>query len=271
MIALPQRVAEVEPVAITQVSRGQIAFAIGMIASGILNVANRGFYSPWDPIPTWIPAHAFLAYALGAIMVLGGVGLALRQTAALSARVLLASLLVFLVLFKTPVFLSRVRLEVSWLDYGELAVLVAGAWTLATTNEQHLRAARYLLGASLIPIGLSHFFYIKIATAMVPAVLPFRPDIVIFTGIAHIAAGLGVLSGVYARLAAILEASMLTAFATLVWLAPVIAKPGDLNLWSSLVVTVAVANGVWAVASKMTVPISNVAGFRHSRAGRAAG
>jgi uncharacterized membrane protein len=230
----------------------QIAFAIGMIASGVLNIVNRDFYSPWDPIAPWAaPAHVWLAYAYGVIMVLGGIGLLVKRTASLSARVLFVCLLLFLVLLKTPVLLSQPLLELSWLDYGEIAVIVAGAWTLATTNETQVRAARYLMGAAVIPIGLSHFVYIKIATPMVPAILPFRPSWVIFTGIAHIAAGVAVLAGVLVRLATVLEAGMVTAFAVLVWMGPMLAKPSDVSRWVPIVVTLAVAGGVWAVASKM--------------------
>lgn len=231
---------------------GQIAFALAMIASGVLNLVNRNFYSPWDPIaPLAAPAHVWLAYASGASMVLGGIGLLIKRTAALSARVLFVFLLLFLVLLKTPVLLSDPRTELHWLDYGQIAVFVAGAWTLATTNDTQLRAARYLLGAALVPIGLSHFFYLKIAVPMVPAALPFRPAWVIFTGTAHVAAGVAVLVGVLARLATILEASMVTAFGVFVWLIPLLTKPSDFNVWVEEIVTLAVAGGVWAVASKM--------------------
>jgi uncharacterized membrane protein len=233
------------------VTVGHVAFAIGMVASGVLNLANRDFYSPWLPIPAWVPARAWLGVASGALMALAGVGLVMKRTAAFSAGVLFVFTLVFLVALKTPPLLAEPRIELHWLDYGQIAVLVAGALTLATTNETLLRAARYLLGAALVPIGLSHFFYLKIATPMVPAVLPFREAWVIFTGTAHIAAGVAILAGILARLAAILEAIMLTAFAVLVWVAPLLATPRDINLWVELVVTVAVANGVWAVASKM--------------------
>jgi uncharacterized membrane protein len=190
-------------------------------------------------------------------MVLGGIGLLVKRTAALSARVLFVFLLLFLVLLKTPVLLAQPRLELHWLDYGELAVIVAGAWTLATTNETQIRAARYLMGAALLPIGLSHFFYIKIATPMVPAVLPFRPSWVILTGIAHIAAGVAVLAGVLMWLASVLEAGMVTAFALLVWVPPMLAKPSDVTRWVPIVVTLAVAGGVWAVASKMQPAVSS--------------
>ena len=53
------------------------AKAIGMIASGALNLVNRDFYAPWDPVPGWVPAqaHVWLACLSGVVMVLGGVGL----------------------------------------------------------------------------------------------------------------------------------------------------------------------------------------------------
>ena len=226
----------------------QVAFAIGMIATGVLNFANRDFYSPWDPIPKWIPAHGPLAYAYGAILVLGGVGLAFKRTSALSARGLLVALLLFLVLLKTPILLGDPKTELEWLDYGEIATMVAGAWTLAATSETQVRAARYLLGAALIPIGLSHFFYLTIVMPMVPAILPYHAAWVIFTGTAHIAAGLALMTSVLAPLAANLEAGMLTAFAVLVWLLPALEKPSDVSRWVQVVVTIAVANSVWPVA-----------------------
>ena len=233
-------------------SFGQIAFAIGMIASGTLNIVNRDFYAAW--VPAWVPTHGWPAYLCGALMVLGGIGLLIKRTAAQSARVLFGFTLLWLVLMNTPRLVTAPQIELNWLAWGQIAVLVTGALTLAATNERQLRAARYLLGVALVPIGLSHFFYLPIATGMVPPVLPFRPAWVIFTGIAHIAAGVAVLIGVYARLATILEASMITGFMVLVWGIPVVAKPGDVSLWVRVVITLAVAGGVWAVASKMRLP-----------------
>jgi uncharacterized membrane protein len=234
----------------SRVGYGQLALAIGTISSGALYFVKHDFYSAWAPVPAWLPARTELAYIFGALMMLGGCGLLLKRTATLSARVLFVCLLLFLVVVKTPVVLKEPQNELLWLGYGQIAVLAAGALTLATTNETYLRAARYLFGAALIPIGLSHFFYLKIATPMVPAMLPFRSGWVIFTGIAHIAAGLGVLAGVYARLATILEAGMITAFAMLVWLGPALASPHDADRWAPFVVSIAVASGAWAVASR---------------------
>ena len=231
----------------------QLAFAIGMISSGVLTLVIRDFYSPWEPVPPWLPARAWLASACGAVMVAGGAALFIQRTAAIAAEALFWLLVLFLALVKTPVVLAEPHIEVRWLDWGQIAVLVAGAWSLRGKSEAQLRAARVLLGVALVPIGLSHFFYLKIATPMVPAFLPFRREWVIFTGIAHVAAGIALLARVWARVAAVLEASMITAFALLVWTAPLFAAPHNRSLWIQLIVTVAVASGVWAVAGRLRV------------------
>ena len=230
---------------------GSVLFAIGMVASGVLTIVHRAFYSPWEPVPGFAKDQVWLALLSGALMAVFGLGLLLKQSFDLSIRVLFWFLLAFLIVMKTPPLLGEWQVELHWLDYGQIATLVAGALALAAPTDRQVRSARYLLGAALIPIGLSHFFYLKIATPMVPAILPYREGWVIFTGIAHIAAGLGLLTGVYAWLAAFMEASMLTAFGVLVWLGPLIGKPGDFNLWVEFIVTIAVANGVYAVASRL--------------------
>jgi uncharacterized membrane protein len=224
-----------------------------MVASGVLNLVNRDFYSPWDPVPAWIPAsaHVWLACLSGLLMVIGGVGLMVQRMAARSAWVLFGYMVVFLIVLKTPVLLADPATEVLWLNAGQIGVLAAGALALVATRDGQLRAARCLLSVSLLPIGLSHFVYLSTALPMVPAILPFHPAWVVFTGSAHIAAGLALLVGIWPRVAAFMEAGMVTSFALFVWVLPIFAAPRDISRWVELVVTVAVAGGVWAVASRL--------------------
>src|SRR3981081_64591 len=104
-------------------------FAIGMIGLGILALAYGDFALVWQPVPLWIPGRTLLAYGSGLIMLLGGVGLFLRATAAWSARILFPYLIVW-VLLKVPALLVAPRMEAVWLGFGELAVLLAGGWVL---------------------------------------------------------------------------------------------------------------------------------------------
>src|SRR6202035_4718626 len=149
-------------------------FAVGMIGLGILALVYGDFALVWQPVAPWIPGRTVLDYVAGLIMPLGGVGLRLRATAAWSARILFPYLIVWLLL-KVRAVVVAPQMEAVWLGFGELAVLLAGGWILFATlaglregspltflaSEHGIRAARILFAVSLIPIGLSHFVYVK--------------------------------------------------------------------------------------------------------------
>jgi hypothetical protein len=59
---------------------------------------------------------------------------------------------------------------------------------------------------------------------------------------------LGLLFGVFPRLAAMMEAAMVMAFALLVWLPGIVAAPGDRQQWTDFWVTWLVAAAAWVVA-----------------------
>ena len=223
---------------------GQWALAVGMIGFGAITIASGDFIAPWEAVPAWVPARAVLAYACGAIMVATGLGLLIQRTAAIAARVLLVYLALWLLLLKTPSLFTAPQAEVNWLGWGEIAVMVAGAMAVDArlNGGPGRRVARYLFGFSLPLIGLSHFVYHNETSGMVPGWLPYHPAFVYLTGAAHIAAGLGVLFGIYSRPAAILEASMITLFTLLVWV------PGLPHTWTPVLISLAIGNGAWAVA-----------------------
>src|ERR1700687_3691161 len=154
-------------------------FAVGKIALGILALVYGDFALVWQPVAPWIPGRTVLAYASGVIMLLGGVGLLFRATAAYSVRILFPYLIVWLLL-KVPALVVAPQMEAVWLGFGELAVLLSGGWVLFAklaalregspptfaTGENSIRLARLLFAVSLIPIGLSHIVYVKETAAL---------------------------------------------------------------------------------------------------------
>src|SRR5438094_18916 len=199
------------------------AFAIGMIGLGALALIYADFAMVWQPVPAWVPGRTALAYASGVLMLLGGAGLIFRATTAWAARILFPYLIIW-TLLKVPALVVAPQMEAVWLGFGELAVLLAGGWTLFAmlsglregsvaafaTGDKGVRIARYVFAVSLIPIGLSHIVYVKETAALVPAWLPYRAGWAYLTGAGQMACGLGVLLSILPRLAALTEAAMLS-------------------------------------------------------------
>jgi uncharacterized membrane protein len=239
-------------------------FAIGMIGLGVLALVYGDFALVWQPVAPWIPGRTVLAYGSGLIMLLGGVGLLIRPTAAYSIRILFPYLVVWLLL-KVPALLAAPQVEAVWLGFGELAVLLAGGWILFAklaglregspltfiTGENGMRSARMLFAVSLLPIGLSHLMYVKQTAELVPPWLPYRVGWAYLTGAGQIACGLGVLFSVFPRVAAKAEAGMISLFTLLVWAPAILAAPKTRLPWTAFFISWAIASAAWVVAQNI--------------------
>src|SRR6185369_15654152 len=104
-------------------------FAVGMIGLGIIALIYGDFALVWQPVASWVPGRTALAYLSGVIMLLGGLGLLIPSTRAWSIRILFPYLIVW-VLLKVPALFVAPTMEAVWLGVGEIAVLMAGGWTL---------------------------------------------------------------------------------------------------------------------------------------------
>jgi len=240
------------------------AFAIGMIGLGVLALIYGDFAMVWQPVPNWVPARPGLAYISGVIMLLGGVGLLFRTTAAWAARILFPYLLIWMCL-KLPALFVAPGMEAVWLGFGELAALFAGGWFLFArlaelpknspfaflASNTTLRFVKMFYGVWLIPIGLSHIVYVKETVELVPVWLPYRQGWAYLTGAGHIAAGLGVLFSVLPRLAAFAEAAMIGVFTILVWGPAIAASPKARLPWTAFFISWVIASAAWVVAQNI--------------------
>jgi uncharacterized membrane protein len=240
-------------------------FAVGMIGLGTLALVYGDFALVWQPVPSWIPGRTFLAYGSGLLMLLGGLGLLLRATSAWSARLLFPYLILWLLL-KVPALVVAPQMEAVWLGFGELAVLMIGGWILFAklgelregspfallSSENSVRLATKLFAISLIPIGLSHLVYVKETAALVPAWLPYRAGWAYLTGVGQMACGLGVLFSIFPRLAASVEAAMISLFTLLVWVPAVLHAPTARLPWTAFFISWAIASAAWVVAQNIS-------------------
>jgi uncharacterized membrane protein len=242
-------------------SFGHAAFAASLIGLGVMGLVRPDAMPIWTGVPKSVPARAALVGLCAVLSIGSGLGLFWRRAAAITARVLLGSFVLWMLFFRVPLVFRSPTSSGVWWACGETGVMLAGAWVLVVklagdgngrpagfvTGKRGLMVARVLYGLGLIAFGIGHFTFLERTVGMVPRWLPWHLGWAYFTGGAFIAAGAGVAVGVLAPLAATLSAWEMTLFTVLVWV-PAIVTGGDVSAWSEFVDSCVLSAVGWLVA-----------------------
>jgi uncharacterized membrane protein len=240
-------------------SLGHAFFAVTMIGLGILGLIKGNFPPIWTGVAKSFPAREGLVYLCAAVSLGSGIGMLWRRTVAVASGALAIYLLAWLLVFRVPHVFEAPKVEGMWWGCGDTAVMLAGAWVLYAwfgrgfaSGDRGLRIARVFYGLGLIPFGVAHFTYLKETVADVPSWLPWHVGWAYFTGLTFIAAGVAVVTGVLARLAAILSAWQMGLFTLLIWV-PIVAAGPSAFQWTEFVNSWALTAGAWVVADSYRV------------------
>jgi uncharacterized membrane protein len=251
------------------INLGHILIAVGMAGLGVLSLATGDFAFVWQPVPNWMVWREALARISGAFLVICGLGMLTRRTATGSILLMTAYLLTWVLLQEFPNVVHAPANVGVLLGAGESVMLLCGCCLIlgshferepakATgTSAIRLLAERgrpiaiRLIGISCLILGISHFVYTGITADMVPGWLPNHVFIARLTGVAHFAAGLGMLFMITPRLAATLEAAMISSFALLIQMPGVFSDPSASSQWMKLFAATAIAGSVWTVAHSL--------------------
>lgn len=243
-------------------SVGQVVFAATMIGLGVLGLVQGDFAPIWqEGLSKAFASREALVYLCAFVSLACGIGLLWRPAAASAARVLLAYLLLWMLFFRMPNVVRHPLVEGSYQNWGETAVLVAGAWVLYAwlaspwdkrqlgfaTGDSGVRIARVFYGLAMLGFGLSHFAYLNLTAPLVPTWLSAPVGWSYFTGGAYLVAGIAILVGACARLAALLSALQMGLFTLLVWVPALASGHGTAAQWSECIYSWTLTAAAWVV------------------------
>ena len=242
---------------------GSRVYGLGVMSLAAVCLA-LGDFLPGQPVPKSAPARAVLASAAGAFMFIAGAAIEWRRTAAWGAAALTAYYaLVVIVLMNGRVVLRHYAEFIAYSNTAEQLSIAAGALIVyaasarieASLSARLVRLGQLAFGVCALLFGGAHFFYMNLTAPLVPKWLP--PAQVFWgyaTGVAFVAAGVAMLTGVQARLAAILLTAMLASFQLLVHGPMLVADPSGHTIWVENATNLAVMGAAWVVADSLARP-----------------
>jgi uncharacterized membrane protein YphA (DoxX/SURF4 family) len=235
---------------------GRRLFVTAAAALGAIGLFWGDFAMNWQPISPDLPAHAAFASLAGALLLVAGLAAHNDDMARVGGWVLAA---VFAV-FSIPWAIRVVRfpeLFGTWGGFAEAfslvlaSIVVAEAYGRPEPDRRDIAENLCILafGFCAIAFGLNHFFALPQTAAMVPGwIPPSRMFWAIATGIFHCAAGLAIVSGLCAVLAARLLGCMMLGFSALVWLPNLVRSLNVHMTWAGNAENLALAGAAFVVA-----------------------
>ena len=239
---------------------GWRVYGLGVMALAMVCLAWGGF-DPGQPAPRDLPDRAILAYAAAAFMLTAGAAVEWRRTAAWGAAALTAYYtLLVVILMNGRVVLAHPAEFGAYSGGAEQLAIAAGGLVVYAANARIdpalavrlTRLGQLAFGVCALLFGGAHFFYLNLTAPLVPKWLP--PSQVFWayaTGAGHIAAGVAILTGVRARLAAILLTAMYASFTLLVHAPMLLADPSNHGIWSENALNLALIGAAWVVADSL--------------------
>jgi uncharacterized membrane protein YphA (DoxX/SURF4 family) len=242
---------------------GWRVYGLGVMALAMVCLA-WGDFDLGQPVPKDFPARTALAYFAAVFMLVAGAAVEWRRSAAWGAAALTAYYaLIVVILMNGRLLLAHYgefgtysgTAEQLSLAAGGLIVFAANAKIDAALAARLTRLGQLAFGVCALLFGGAHFFYMNLTIPMVPKWLPPTQEFWAYaTGIGHIAAGIAILTGVQARLAAILLTVMFASFTPLVHLPMLVADSGSRVNWSENALNIALIGAAWVVADSLARP-----------------
>lgn len=210
----------------------------------------------WVPVQPEVPHRVLLAYVTALLLVVGGLAVLWRRSAPAGA-ILLAILYVIFAMLWLPRVIGFPQIYGTWGGFFEelgpapAALIIYAVCSRGdpARRERLAQVARYVFGVCVLSFAAEHFTALPQTAEMVPAWIPPGQKFwAIATGVFYVLAGIAILSGVVATLAARLLTAMFIGYSLLIWFPRLFMNPHGHNVWAGNGVNLTMAGAAWVVA-----------------------
>ena len=236
---------------------GGRVFGVGVMGLGGVCLVWRDLILG-QTLPAGLPGRVGVAWAAGVLLVVAGAGMQWRRSSAVAAVAVGMFAVVMMVVVNATVLPAHYKELGAYFGVAEPMAIAAAALVVYAMGGRGretvrlVRVARVVLGGCAVFFGSAHFVYMGMTAPLVPKWLP--PSQVFWgyaTGACFVAAGLALLTGIRAKLAASLLAVMLGGFMLLVHVRVLLADHAGVFNWSELAMNVTILGVVWVVADSL--------------------
>jgi uncharacterized membrane protein YphA (DoxX/SURF4 family) len=235
-------------------------YGLAAVVLGLVGLVWGDFAVVWQPAPNGVPGWTALAYVVAVPFLLAGLALQWQRAAGPGALALTVLYSLGVILLDVPRVIAHPSVFVTWYGVAEQLALVAGGLVAyaycarlePATAERLSKIGRLIFGICLIVFGLAHLFYLAHTAELVPAWLPPGQTFWAYaTAAGHFAAGIAILSGIYARTATMLLTAMFVVFGILVHAPTIFIDPHTHFNWAENAINFALIGSAWVIAASI--------------------
>jgi uncharacterized membrane protein YphA (DoxX/SURF4 family) len=235
-------------------------YGLGAAVLGLGGLVWGDYAVVWEPLSNAAPGQSAWGYVMAVPPLIAGLAMQWQRTASLGALALTILYCLAEVFLDIPRGIAQPFMFVAWYGVAEHLALAAGGLVIYSnlaqlepvTAGRLSKIGRLVFAMSLIYFGLAHHFFLPYTVKLVPEWLPPGQTFWAYaTAAGHIAAGIAILSGIYARPATMLLTAMFIVFAVLVHAPRVLFEPHAHFNWAENNINFALIGAAWVIAASI--------------------
>jgi uncharacterized membrane protein YphA (DoxX/SURF4 family) len=244
---------------------GRAIFATAMAGLGVQCMVRGNAVPALEPVAS-SSSLQLVGWVTGVVLVAAAVAMLLHSTAYYGAAVVAAMLFLWVLLLHAPALAAAPRNGGEWtgalesIALGGAALLLFGLMKVAAGYEREpepiarraMSIGRIMYGAAMPAFGVLHFIYVGYVSSVIPGWIPAHVFFAYATGVAHMASGLGILTGVFSRIAAYCTAAMFGSWVLIVHIPRVVANLHHPSEWTSMLIALGMCGGALLIASALS-------------------